>query len=51
MEILQNSGRISQARDISKELLTHLTADQLVLASHIDRYVVQQAVTTNFMLE
>lgn len=27
MEMLQNSGRISQARDISKELLTHLTAE------------------------
>jgi len=37
LEMLENSGRISQARDIAKDLLTHLTKEQLVLVSYVDR--------------
>ena len=50
-ELLENSGRISQARDISKELLTHLTPQQLVLVAYIDRHMIQQVVTTDEMLD
>ena len=39
-ELLENSGRISQARDISRELLTHLTPQQLVLVAYIDRHMI-----------
>jgi len=34
--VLESRGKISQINDISRDLLTHLTSDQIVLASFID---------------
>ena len=49
-EALENSGKISQIRDIAKDLLTHLTAEQLVLVSFIDRNIIHSVITTDEML-
>ena len=36
LEALENSGNIAQIHKIAKEMLTHLTSEQLALARFID---------------
>ena len=41
LEALENSGNIAQSHKMAKEMLTHLTSEQLVLARFIDENFAQ----------
>ena len=51
IEMLESSHLISKQDSVAKELLVKLTGEQLVLASYIDRSLIEKVVTTDQVVE